>query len=68
MCYLIQKHVYIHFFNNQKLLILFNRIDVNGGKSLVKPWLFLSFIDQIKPLLFLREELLEGSVINIKLI
>ena len=27
------------FFNNQKLLILFNEIDVIGGKSLVKPWL-----------------------------
>ena len=30
---------FIHFFNNQKLLILFNKIDVIGGKSLVKPWL-----------------------------
>ena len=35
MCYLIQKHV----FDNQKLLILFDKIDVIGGKSLVKSWL-----------------------------
>ena len=30
---------YTHFLNNQKLLILFNKIDVIVGKSLVKPWL-----------------------------
>ena len=36
MCYLIQRHVFTHFSNNQKLLILFNKIDVIGGKSLVK--------------------------------
>ena len=37
MCF-IQKHVFMHFFTNQKLLILFNKTDVIGGKSLVKPW------------------------------
>ena len=37
MCFLIQKHVFIHFLNNQKLLIEFNQIDVIVGKSLVKP-------------------------------
>ena len=43
MCYLIQKHVFIHFLNNQKLLILFNKIDVIVGKSLVKPWLSIIY-------------------------
>ena len=38
-CHLIQKYVFIHFFNNQKLLTMFNKIDVIGGKSLAKPWL-----------------------------
>ena len=73
MCYLIQKNVFIHFFNNQKLLILINKIDVIGGKSLVKPWLniiFLSFIDHSfeERRKILRGEQLEGSIINIKLI
>ena len=36
MCSLIQKHVFIYFRNNQKLLIQFNQIDVIVGKSLVK--------------------------------
>ena len=36
MCFLIQKHAFIQFLHNQKLLILFNQIDVIGGKSLVK--------------------------------
>ena len=71
--YVIQKHVFIHFFNNQKLLILFNKIDVIGGKSLVKPWLniiFLSFIDHSfkERRKILRVEQLEGSIINTKLI
>ena len=39
MCHLILEDVFIHFFNNQKLLILFNTIDVIGGKRLVKLWL-----------------------------
>ena len=73
MCYLIQKNVFIHFFNNQKLLILINKIDVIGGKSLVKPWLniiFLSFIDHSfkERRKILRVEQLEGSIINTKLI
>ena len=41
MCFLIQKHVYVHFLNNQKLLIYFNQIDVIVGKSLVKHTYFL---------------------------
>ena len=32
------------FFNEQKLLILFNKIDVIEGKSLVKPWLNILYI------------------------
>ena len=73
MCYLIQKNVFIHFFNNQKLLILINKIDVIGGKSLVKPRLniiFLSFIDHSfkERRKILRVEQLEGSIINTKLI
>ena len=73
MCYLIQKNVFIHFFNNQKLLILINKIDVIAGKSLVKPWLniiFLSFIDHSfkERRKILRVEQLEGSIINTKLI
>ena len=36
MCFLIQKHVFVYFFNNQKLLILFNQIDVIVSKSFVK--------------------------------
>ena len=39
MRYLIQKHVFIHFLNSQKLLILLNKIDVIVDKSLAKPWL-----------------------------
>ena len=38
MCYLIQKRFYI-FSKNQILLILFNKIDVIGRNSLLKPWL-----------------------------
>ena len=73
MCFLIQKNVFIHFFNNQKLLILINKIDVIGGKSLVKPWLniiCLSFIDHSfkERRKILRVEQLEGSIINTKLI
>ena len=74
MCYLIQKHVFIHFFNNQKLLILCNKIDVIGGTSLVKPWLniytFLSFRDHSfeEHRKNLRGEKLKGSIIYIKLI
>ena len=61
------------FFNNQKLLILFNKIDVIGGKSLVKPWLniiFLSFIDHSfkERRKILRRGQREGSIINIELI
>ena len=36
MCFLVQKHVFVHFLNNQKLFIYFNQIDVIVGKSLVK--------------------------------
>ena len=66
------------FFNNQKLLILFNEIDVIGGKSLVKPWLnmilgkllIIVFIDNSfeERRKILRGEQLEKSIINIKLI
>ena len=62
------------FFNNQKLLILFNKIELLGGKSLVKPWLniyiFLSFIDNSfeECREILRREQLQGSIINVKLI
>ena len=35
MCSLLQKHIFIHFLNIQKLLIYFNQIDVIVGKSLV---------------------------------
>ena len=38
MCYIIQKRFYT-FSKNQILLILFNKIDVIGGSSLLKPWL-----------------------------
>ena len=73
MCYLIQKHVFIYSFNNQKLLILFNKIDVIGGKSLVKPWLNIyipcfidhSFEERRKTL---TGEQLEGGIFNTELI
>ena len=39
MRYLIQKHVFVHFLNSQKLLISLNKIDVIVDKSLAKPWL-----------------------------
>ena len=32
MCFLIQKHVFIQFLNNQELIIYFNQIDVILGK------------------------------------
>ena len=73
-CYPIQKHVFIHFFNNPELLIMFNKIDGIGGKNLVKPWLnihiFLNFIDHSfeERRKILRGEQLQGSIINIKLI
>ena len=38
MCFLIQKQVYIHFLNNQKLLIYFiyfNQIDVLVSKTYI---------------------------------
>ena len=61
------------FFNEQKLLILFNKIDVIEGKSLVKPWLNIYitfFIDQSfeECRKILRGVQLKGSIINIELI
>ena len=53
--------------------MLFNKINVIGGKSLVKPWLniyILCFTDHSfeERRRILRVEQLEGSIINIKLI
>ena len=70
MCFLIQKHVYVHFLNNQKLLIYFNQTDVTVVKNLVKHiYIFLSFIDRS---LEERSKILKGqqreeSIISIKL-
>ena len=72
MCFLIQKHVFIQFVNNQKLLIQFNQIDVIVGKSLVKDVykilyiiLLISFEERRK---ILKRKQREGSIIDIKLI
>ena len=66
MCFLIQKHLFVYFLNNQKLLIQFNQIDVIVGKSLVKHIYFFidhSFQERIK---LLKGKQREGSIINIK--
>ena len=57
-------------FNIQKLLILFNKIGVIRSKTLIKPYIFLSFIDHSfeERRKILKGEQLEGSIINIKLI
>ena len=60
MCFLIQKHDFIQFLNNQKLLIQFNKIDVIVGKSLVK------HIEECRKVLEGKQR--EGSIIDIKLI
>ena len=36
MCFIIQKHAFVHFLNDQNLLIEFNQIDIIVSKSLVK--------------------------------
>ena len=68
MCFLIQKHVFIQFVNNQKLLIQFNQIDVIVGKSLVKDVynilyiiLLISFEERRK---ILKRKQGEGSIIE----
>ena len=68
MCFLIQKHVFIQFVNNQKLLIQFNQIDVIVGKSLVKDVynilyiiLLISFEERRK---ILKRKQREGSIIE----
>ena len=53
MCFLIQKHVFIQFLNNQKLLIQFNQIDVDVTEEHRK---------------ILERKQREGSIIDIKLI
>ena len=53
MCFLIQKHVFIQFLNNQKLLIQFNQIDVD-------------VIEEHRKILERKQR--EGSIIDIKLI
>ena len=58
--FLIQKHVFIQFLNNQKLLIQFNQTDVIVGKSLVK------HIEERRKTLKRRQR--EGSIIDIELI
>ena len=60
MGFLIQKHHFIQFLNNQKLLIQFNKIDVIVGKSLVK------HIEERRKILERKQR--EGSIIDIKLI
>ena len=74
-CFLLQKHDFIHFLNNQKLLTYFNQTDVTVVKNLVKfiylnLYIFLSFIDRS---LEERSKILKGkqheeSIISIKLI
>ena len=60
MFFLIQKHVFIQFLNNQKLLIKFNQTDVIVGKILVK------HIEERGKILKRKQR--EGSIIDIKLI
>ena len=50
MCFLIEKHVFVHFLNNQKLSIQFNQIDVIVGKSLVKHMnsLLITFLKNVE--------------------
>ena len=69
MCFLIQKHVFIHFLNNQNLLIQLNQIDVVLSKSLAKHIYSLNLlITVLKNVENLKGKQHEGIIISINIV